>query len=267
MDGVKLVDMMKKEHGLTVVVPEQTWNHRNIRRNIGIAWLLTVLSLFGYLAVSGWVGHVQEVAHHVGHAAIVAWLNAFEIAATVAFGMGIFAIEYRWLVRPWRWAAQHDALTGLLNQGAFWQTAERLWSQHGHKSSLTMMIADVDHFKTINDHAGHLRGDQVLAHIGYTLRQSHASVVVGRIGGEEFAALWVEMALPDVLRILEKWRTMVQDIDCPEGMSHVTISMGLATCSPNSGQSLSGLARLADEALYQAKSNGRDRIELAQCSE
>ena len=260
--------MTQLRHSLTGVGRVRTRiRHSKPRRNSWIAWSLTILSLVAYLAVSDWVGRVQVVAHHAGQADLVAWLNVLEVAATIAFGLGIFAIEYGFLLRPWRWAAQHDALTGLLNQGAFWDTAQNLWSRYKGNTSITMMMADVDHFKAINDYAGHLRGDQVLAHIGYTLSHQPRSstAIVGRIGGEEFAALWVGVSPDDVGLIVERWSTLVQGIECPEGINHITISIGLATSHPPSVESLKSLAHLADETLYKAKSNGRNRIETAQC--
>ncbi len=239
------------------------------RRNTWAAWLLTLLSFLVYMAVSDWTGRGQVIAHRAGQTNVVAWLTVLEIIATVLFALGIFVVEYAFLVRPWRWSAQHDALTSLLNQGAFWATAQNLWHRYRDKTSVTIMIADVDHFKSINDEYGHLQGDQVLMHIGHVLGQPGSSTaVVGRIGGEEFAALWVGSPSNDVYRTAEHWSGQIQSIECPEGISHVTISVGIATAHPSAVetlQSLESLARHADKALYRAKTNGRNRIETIQC--
>lgn len=248
---------------ITSFLPRKSYG----RRNTWLAWGLTLCSFFIYMAVSRWAGETQVQAHLAGNTSVVVWLNVLEITATLFFALAIFVIEYYLLLRPWQWAAQHDALTGLLNQGAFWTIAQNLWIRHSKKDSVTIMIADVDHFKLINDRAGHLQGDQVLMHISHTLAQLGSSTaVVGRIGGEEFAAMWIGIPPMDIYRTVEHWAELVQTIECPEGIGHVTLSMGIATSSPSSfkhRESVISLARQADEALYQAKANGRNRIEKA----
>ena len=254
-----------KSNQISRPIPRRT----HTQRNGLVAWILTLVSLFVYLFISDWTGRTQVVAHQAGHSGIVLWLDVVEISATLSFALSIFVIEYIFLLRPWRWAAQHDALTSLLNQGAFWKIAQELWERYHKKAAIAILISDVDHFKSINDQAGHLQGDQVLMHIGHALGQPGSSTaIVGRIGGEEFAALWVGVPAIDIYRTAEHWAKLVQGIECPQGISDITISIGIAMSRPSSiesMESLKSLARQADEALYRAKSNGRNRIETTQC--
>lgn len=161
--------------------------------------------------------------------------------------------------------AVHDALTGLLNRRGFnEQLQEAIAVCRSTCKPLTVMICDVDHFKQYNDALGHQSGDDCLRTIGSMLRQLARRPLdsVARYGGEEFA-----LVLPDTPR--SGARTLAHAITrvfagaaLPHPNSptapHVTLSGGFITCEPDWASSPDQLLRLADEALYSAKSKGRN---------
>ncbi len=160
--------------------------------------------------------------------------------------------------------AMSDALTGLPNRRAFEAEAARVSARaHRNLAPITVGIADIDHFKRVNDEYGHPVGDEVLCAVSAVLAQAARSAdFVARIGGEEFGLLFLD-ATPETARsVAERMRQAVESfpIYTAEGQTlKATISIGLA----NYGANLSdGLSR-ADTALYSAKNAGRNRVTLA----
>jgi diguanylate cyclase (GGDEF)-like protein len=162
-------------------------------------------------------------------------------------------------------AAMTDLLTGLFNRRAFLETADRLIAQCARKSQpISVLLFDLDHFKSINDRFGHAVGDEALKVFAQTASENMRTTdVVGRLGGEEFVAILPGNAA-DAKLVAERVRTAFQ-IAGMEIASHrmgATVSIGLACAvAPTEIDPL--LAR-ADAALYRAKNNGRNRIEVAE---
>ncbi len=159
--------------------------------------------------------------------------------------------------------AQTDALTGLGNRHFFTQNSERTLveaARAGESSALVMF--DLDHFKAINDTYGHGAGDWVLKQVGKTCA-SHCRKVdyLGRIGGEEFAVLLRGLDLATATRLAEDCRSQLAQIDTREcGYSFVvTASFGVSSTA-QSGYDLSRLLSHADQMLYRAKNEGRNRV-------
>ncbi len=150
-----------------------------------------------------------------------------------------------------------DPLTGLANRRAFSRTLEQAITQaHALGSPLSVAIVDIDHFKSINDLHGHAEGDRVLQSLGAMLLSTEAARGrVARLGGEEFVRLLPERVLADAARESEYLREAVAAM--PTGLP-VTISIGVAALQP--GEDASSLLARADQALYQAKREGRDRV-------
>jgi two-component system, cell cycle response regulator len=156
-----------------------------------------------------------------------------------------------------------DGLTGVANRRAFDQKlAVAFEHARRYERPLSLVLIDVDHFKSINDAHGHDVGDAVL--------QSVASIVasgtrqtdfVARVGGEEFAILLPETALFESIQFAEKIRSGIAAAD-PVTNERVTVSIGVANIPHSPFPDTMELYRAADQALYRAKANGRNRVEI-----
>lgn len=164
--------------------------------------------------------------------------------------------------------SSRDSLTGLYNR---WFVMEKIDSELNralrHGSPMSLLMMDVDHFKNINDTWGHSAGDQVLQGIGKLLREScRVYDVPGRYGGEEFCIVLPETKTGNTTAVAERIRQRLESAElvCGEPGVVVTASIGIAGMdTPGDGQVLNpaGLIERADQALYLAKNNGRNRIE------
>lgn len=125
---------------------------------------------------------------------------------------------------------------------------------------LTLLFIDVDHFKRVNDEYGHDAGDMVLSQLGSLIRtEVRALDVVGRYGGEEIVVGLAGADIDDSVRVAEKLRQGIAEHDFQLGDTtlHVTVSIGVAELTT---QELEVVLKRADDALYQAKENGRNRV-------
>ena len=164
-------------------------------------------------------------------------------------------------------AAAHDALTGLWNRGAILDLLRREVSRRQRTGDpLGVVMADIDHFKKINDTHGHLIGDVVLQEV---TRRLAANVrpydAVGRYGGEEFLIVFPGGDVPNLLVGAERLRHCIADrpIETNVGQIPATLSLGLASGDHAENPDCETLLRHADQALYAAKARGRNRVETA----
>ncbi|WP_342119839.1 GGDEF domain-containing protein [Pseudoduganella sp. OTU4001] len=168
------------------------------------------------------------------------------------------------LARTMRELALTDELTRLPNRRHFLALAEAALA-HAQQSGGTLAMAglDIDFFKKVNDTYGHAAGDVLLQRVAHALRQAiRPSDTVGRMGGEEFSALLRDAAPDQAREIAERMRAAVQALDCSDIAPDLkpTISIGLSQLSAR-GDRLDSLCKRADDALYRAKENGRNRVE------
>lgn len=159
-----------------------------------------------------------------------------------------------------------DQLTGLLNRRGFDETAAlALRSAFAADLPVVVFMCDVDHFKSINDRFGHAFGDKVLVEIAEVLRSfaSKDGFLVGRHGGEEFAALMIGITREQAAQYAEDIRQAcaAREISFDENFARVTISIGFTVASDE--VDLSKIMRVADRALYIAKHGGRNRVARA----
>jgi diguanylate cyclase (GGDEF)-like protein len=162
--------------------------------------------------------------------------------------------------------ARTDPKTGVLNCGA-WQGEADLAIDRARRrrESLAVLLADVDHFKRVNDTHGHLTGDAVLRTLATEMRQQvRESDLVGRFGGEEFAILLSGTTTEEACHVAERIRrgAGVVKVLTKDTIVGVTISIGVAALGSHGGD-LSELLAAADKALYRAKRAGRDQVCLA----
>ena len=193
-------------------------------------------------------------------------LFAFETVIYVvgiAFIVVIMAKERVALIH--KTAAMTDMLTGLFNRRAFLESADRMIAQRGRKSlPISVLLFDLDHFKSINDRFGHAVGDDALKVFARTVTKSlRATDVIGRLGGEEFAAILpataaeAEMVANRVRKAFE-----AAGIEISSHQIGATVSIGVACAVPP--VEIDALLARADKALYCAKGNGRNRAVLAE---
>jgi diguanylate cyclase (GGDEF)-like protein/PAS domain S-box-containing protein len=162
--------------------------------------------------------------------------------------------------------AEHDALTGLSNRRGFDRAlASALADAHLRDTGLALVLFDIDHFKRLNDASGHLSGDRCLVRVAEILQQVfRRDDEVARFGGEEFAAILSGLTLAEAkstaFRTLEAMRNArLPHPDSPSGLI-VTMSAGVACMESAARIDAPALVQIADEALYEAKAKGRDRI-------
>jgi len=193
-------------------------------------------------------------AHHQAHTQAAQTLAARDAALDEAAAMQAFLREQ----------AMRDPLTGLLNRRAL---DERFAQEAGYAETngqtLALVLLDVDHFKRINDNHGHAAGDAVLRDFAAALRTGlRASDAVFRIGGEEFALLLPGADAPQAARRLQAVRERLVGRKLGSLPDPVTFSAGVAATEDH-GRTLESLMDCADKALYQAKSQGRNRTVVA----
>lgn len=168
------------------------------------------------------------------------------------------AIRNAHLLRQVQKMADTDGLTGLANRRSFEKALDREISRSSRNGEpVTLMMVDVDHFKSFNDTHGHQAGDEILRLLGKALTQSCRDFdTPARYGGEEFAIILPSCSSGESLKVGERLRHLVSEM---EAVAPVTASGGVATYPTHAGDAES-LIKAADEALYEAKRAGRDRI-------
>lgn len=160
-----------------------------------------------------------------------------------------------------------DKLTKLPNRRAFDERLDREWKiALRNRSSLSLLIIDVDRFKAYNDTYGHSAGDACLARVARIMSEIvlRPSDMVARIGGEEFAIILPATHEEGVLEVANRIRASIFDADLPAQSSEwgrVTVSVGIGTAHPTRQKNVKTLFDLADSYLYQAKKRGRNRVE------
>ncbi len=160
-----------------------------------------------------------------------------------------------------------DGLTGVANRRRFDDLLEREWARlQRHGGSLALLFIDADNFKAYNDHYGHQAGDDCLRALAFVLVDAarRQGDLVARYGGEEFVLLLPDTDVIGAMEAAGRIRTFLAQAALPHALvpsGHVTVSIGVAALSSGQG-SPAELVAAADRALYRAKQNGRDRMEV-----
>lgn len=162
--------------------------------------------------------------------------------------------------------ANFDLLTGLYNRQAILsKLRELINSAKRYKEDFSLSMLDIDHFKRVNDRYGHLTGDEVLEKIATLIRRNIRDTdVAGRYGGEEFIIILPQADLSSALVVNERIRSVIENAEMKDSVGNVfaiTVSLGLSSWEP--GEDAHSLISRTDEALYKAKQNGRNRVEIS----
>ncbi len=163
--------------------------------------------------------------------------------------------------RRFQTLSHRDGLTALSNHTRFFELAERAFELSLEKKvPFTLVLADIDHFKQVNDIHGHLAGDDVLRRVGARFRECFGRQgIIGRIGGEEFALAVPGYRPSDIEGDLNRLRESLKDARFGDEAVAVTMSFGIALRRRNDS-TLTEVRERADDALYRAKHSGRDRV-------
>jgi diguanylate cyclase (GGDEF)-like protein len=196
------------------------------------------------------------------------WVTVFAIEL-VLYAVGtvfvIFVLVSERTVTAHKNAASMDPLTGMFNRRGFAEATSRVIEREANGGRpVTVMIFDIDHFKSINDRFGHPAGDEILklfaAVVVNSLRISDLS---GRIGGEEFAAL-LPCSLEEAVIVAERVREAFEGSGIVDDTGPVATTVSIGVAGGPAGTELEVLLAAADTALYQAKRSGRNRVEAAE---
>jgi diguanylate cyclase (GGDEF)-like protein len=196
------------------------------------------------------------------------WVTVFSVEL-VLYAVGtvfvIFMLVSERTVTAHKTAASIDPLTGMLNRRGFAEATSRVIEREATGGRpVTVMIFDIDHFKSINDRFGHPAGDEILklfaAVVINTIRITDLS---GRIGGEEFAAL-LPCSLEEAVIVAERVREAFEGAGIVDETGPVETTVSIGVAGGPAGTELEVLLAAADTALYQAKRSGRNRVEAAE---
>jgi len=195
--------------------------------------------------------------------------DAQELRARLHVGRRILDLQNKLISarEELRFRATHDELTGLSNRRVVLEAIDREYARRRREGGdLGVVLIDLDHFKNVNDTYGHLAGDAVLREAA---RRMTASVrpydTVGRYGGEEFLVVAPSCNSSGAVKLAERIRESIQALPMPSvsGPVSITASCGVAVSTTAKPLDPQELLRSADEALYRAKENGRNRSEFA----
>ncbi len=172
--------------------------------------------------------------------------------------------QRKMLEREMQKLATTDSLTGIANRRAFLEHAEHIFkSSQRYQTQMTLLMLDLDFFKSINDKYGHQSGDLALIRFAEAVKlELRESDLFGRLGGEEFCVILQQASQPESLMVAERIRAQVQSLllsSIADEPFSLTVSIGIAIYRTEDDR-LGRLLERADKALYQAKSNGRNQV-------
>jgi len=244
----------------------ELWSER--RRTLQRRWpAIAVPVLHGFVLMLPIL--LGDFLHHEGHAfGTSIWVKVFAIEL-VLYAVGtvfvIFMLVSERTVTAHKTAASMDPLTGMFNRRGFAEATSRVIEREAKAGRpVTVLIFDIDHFKSINDRFGHPAGDEILKLFSAVVINSlRITDLSGRIGGEEFAAL-LPCSLEEGVLAAERVREAFESSGIVDETGPVDTTVSIGVAGGPAGTELEVLLAAADTALYQAKRSGRNRVEAAE---
>ncbi len=222
---------------------------------------LVVLAV--YLVVAWTAGLPREQLAYSGMVLALANLVGAVVCYSLETANRVSFLEARLLGE----IAARDGLTGIYNRRMFDERIEALWKQAiRDQAPLAMLLVDIDCFKPFNDRYGHQAGDETLRRVALTLNHFARRPLdfTARYGGEEFATVLYDVDRAFISDVAHRMRAEIEALAIPHERSSaartLTVSVGAACVRPVAGRHREGLIQLADEALYAAKNEGRNRV-------
>ncbi|OIR06568.1 phytochrome-like protein cph2 [mine drainage metagenome] len=209
----------------------------------------TALSVWGFIPFNDWTYRAVELGMLI---------DATLLALALADQLRSIQLEWKLAEQ----LAARDPLTALNNRRAFLEKVQPIWSiAQRSKRDLSLIILDIDHFKSINDRYGHAAGDLALVAVSKLLADSaRDGDVVARWGGEEFLILLSETKLEAAIIMAERLRVAISEINLPSGNNHITLTASFGVAYMDQHATLDALISEADGYLYQSKAKGRNLI-------
>jgi len=235
-----------------------------------LAFIATIATMHGYgpLTLGGGITVSHRILLLQAFLAL-AMVTVFSVSV-VQIERDVFQTQLEQAYRKMAKLAATDPLTGLGNRRLFEDTLKAEWTRARRSNQpIAVLMIDVDQFKSYNDRFGHPAGDICLCAIARAILSTghRSSDLLARYGGEEFIFLMPETPLEEAARLAESMRILIASLfDRPDCAIHckVTVSIGCAAFPPAPGLFPDMLISSADEALYMAKRNGRNRVEVAE---
>jgi diguanylate cyclase (GGDEF)-like protein len=196
------------------------------------------------------------ISHFIEEALNIDFLRLLEVIS----GNLSIALENTWLYEKMHDLATIDAVTGVFNRSYFNQVVEEELIKALNRYPMSIVMCDLDYFKSINDNYGHLFGDKVLKEVAQFMQANiRSGDILARYGGEEFAIIFPKADSEQVYAVIERLRQKIEDtmIEDNNNPIYITVSFGVAAY-PEDGTSVRRIIQKADEALYQAKQDGKN---------
>jgi diguanylate cyclase (GGDEF)-like protein len=237
---------------------------RTKREALRLVYIYTALALVVSVAITYAVAKVigGPMSPMLTSAVIIPLLIApwmTWIIASATLRLHDMRLELERLVRT-------DPLSGALNRRGLTEFAERAFVENREKGTFSVIVLDIDHFKSINDNYGHAAGDAVITRVVTAMGQivGAEKAVVGRLGGDELGAFIVGATFEETMARAEYLRATIESMIFTHGGRHVmvTASIGVSAVDP-SDKSPEAVISRADESLYRAKAAGRNRVRAA----
>lgn len=221
-----------------------------------IVTILTELVMAGVYVFGG------PEAFHMKNAIIIGAIAPMIISCPIIYALARMSEQLNLSQQELQRLADTDPLTQLPNRRVFFAAAETALKQAVRRGeTLSLLVIDADHFKELNDSYGHSAGDKALATIADILRASfRPNDLISRVGGEEFAVLLMDIEIDKALVLAQRVVDKVAGSPLSEANAIIEYSVSCGIADTRSGYELQGLFKAADDAMYAAKQQGRNRV-------